>query len=39
MEQRRDHLNLKRRNRLVSAIVVTIIALMFVAGFRLIILK
>jgi len=39
MEQTRDNLSLRRRNRLVFMIVVAIMALIFAGGFSLIILK
>jgi hypothetical protein len=39
MQQTRDNPSLKRRNRLVSIVIVVIIALLFAGGFSLIILK
>jgi hypothetical protein len=39
MQQTRDNPSLKRRNRLVSIVMVVIIALLFAGGFSLIILK
>lgn len=39
MQQTRDNPSLKRRNRLVSIVIVAIIVLLFAGGFSLIILK
>ncbi len=39
MEQIRDKSSLKRRNRLVSVIAVTVMAILFASGFSLIIFK
>lgn len=39
MQEIRDNTSLKRRNRLVSAVVVVIMAILFAAGFSLIIFK
>jgi hypothetical protein len=39
MQQTRDNPSLKRRNRLVSIVIVVIMVLLFAGGFSLIILK
>lgn len=39
MEQIKDHASLRRRNRLVSTLVVVVMALLFASGFSLIIFK